>query len=73
MTVLQKKDAPLKKEDIALIRDELRMPLEIKSVTTHALHVNLMGCTQGKVIGGVISNSIVLKMAEVLRPNRPTR
>ena len=60
LTTLQRKDAALKKEDISFIQDELKMPLEIKSVANHALYVNLLGFTKGKAKGRVISNSIEL-------------
>ena len=46
LTTLQKKDAPLKKEDIARIQDELKVLLKSNSVASHALHVHLLEFTK---------------------------
>ena len=82
LTTLQKKDAPLKKEDTARIQDELKMPQEFKSVANHALYANLLGFTSGKAKGRVIpysielsfkgknATTIVLQKAQVLRPKK---
>ena len=45
---LKKRKTSLAKEDISCIQDELKIPLETKTVANHALHVNLLGFTKGK-------------------------
>ena len=52
----------MKKEDIPRTQDELKMPLEINSVGKHALCVNLLGFTEGKAKGRVISSPIELSI-----------
>ena len=41
LTTLQRKDAASKKEDISCIQDELKMPLEIKSVVQKVDNLHL--------------------------------
>ena len=62
LTKLQKKDAPLQKEDIGRIQDGLEMSLEIKCGTNGVMYLNLVTFTKREAKGRVTSNPIELSV-----------
>ena len=49
---IQKKNAPLSRDEISRSQDKLKMTDDIKKAANHALYVNLLGFTKGKAKRG---------------------